>query len=133
MSDKVKRSEEEWRRLLTPHEYFITREKGTERAYTGEYWDTMVEGQYDCICCGQELFDSTTKFVSHCGWPSFHSPSRNTAVSEAPDHSYGMVRTEVLCSRCDAHLGHVFEDGPPPSGLRYCINSAAIKLRPPKA
>ena len=120
---------EYWRDKLTPEEYRITREKGTERAFSGEYWDTKEDGVYNCRCCGEPLFLSDSKYDSGCGWPSFFQPADGENIREAVDTSHGMVRTEVMCDKCGAHLGHVFEDGPrDKTGLRYCINSASIKL-----
>lgn len=128
MSEKIQKSEGEWRKQLTPEQYYVTREKGTEPPFTGKYEATDKEGTYVCVCCGQPLFSSETKYHSGSGWPSYYQPIAAENVEMKNDTSHGMKRTEVMCSRCDAHLGHVFEDGPDPTGLRFCINSAALKL-----
>ena len=128
MADKIVKTDEEWRRELTPEQFHVTREKGTERAFTGEYYKHKDEGAYLCVACGQELFSSETKYESGSGWPSFYEPAAPGSVEDTVDSSHGMARTEVTCSRCGAHLGHVFPDGPRPTGLRYCINSAALKF-----
>jgi peptide-methionine (R)-S-oxide reductase len=128
MTDKIQKKEREWRNQLTPDQYHVTREKGTEPPFTGEYENTDAKGTYVCVCCGQPLFTSDAKYHSGSGWPSYYQPIAAENVEMKDDRSHGMRRTEVLCSRCDAHLGHVFEDGPKPTGLRFCINSAAMKL-----
>jgi peptide-methionine (R)-S-oxide reductase len=129
MSEKIQKTDGEWRKLLSSNQYYVTRQKGTEPPFTGEYESTTTPGTYNCVCCGETLFRSEAKFDSGCGWPSFSDPAKPEAVEETTDGSHGMVRTEVTCSRCGAHLGHVFEDGPKPTGLRYCINSASLKLK----
>jgi peptide-methionine (R)-S-oxide reductase len=132
MTEKIKKTEEEWRRELSPEQYHVLREKGTERAFTGEYASSKAPGVYRCAACGEELFTSDTKFESGCGWPSFYEPAEASKVQEHEDKSFGMRRVEVTCSKCDSHLGHVFPDGPRPTGLRYCINSVSLKLDPKK-
>ncbi len=129
MSDKFEKTDEEWRQQLTPEQFQVARQAGTERAFTGEYHDTKVDGIYNCVCCGEPLFGSETKFDSGCGWPSFTKPLLERAIDEVEDTAHGMRRIEVRCSRCDAHLGHVFPDGPKPTGLRYCINSLSLNRK----
>ena len=130
MENKVDKTEEEWKKELSPEQYRILREKGTERAFTGKYWNNFEFGTYVCAGCGTELFESDTKFESSCGWPSYFEPIDSSRIIYKEDNSFGMKRTEVMCAKCGGHLGHIFNDGPPPTGLRYCINSGSMKFIP---
>ena len=130
MTEKIKRSDDEWQKELTPEQFHVARQAGTEPAFTGKYYKTKDPGMYTCVCCGQPLFSSETKYESGSGWPSFYQPVSEGAVEEHSDSTFGMRRVEVRCSKCDAHMGHVFPDGPRPTGLRYCMNSASLNLEP---
>jgi len=130
MANEIEKSDDEWRTQLSADQFYVTRQKGTEPAFSGKYWNHHEDGTYRCVCCGAELFTSETKFDSGCGWPSFYAPASDQIVDTAVDKSHGMVREEIVCNQCGAHLGHVFPDGPRPTGLRYCVNSASIDFEP---
>ena len=130
MSEMIEKTEDEWRGVLTPEQFHVLRKKGTERPFTGEYWNSKDQGVYRCAGCGEELFDSSTKYDSHCGWPSFYDSLDKSKITEIEDRSHGMHRVEVVCSKCGGHLGHIFPDGPRPTGVRYCINSVSLKFEP---
>ncbi|MHA1805446.1 MAG: peptide-methionine (R)-S-oxide reductase MsrB [Promethearchaeota archaeon] len=130
MKSSIKKTEEDWKKILTKEQFYILRKKGTERPFTGKYWDNHQKGTYYCAGCGNPLFDSETKFDSGTGWPSFFAPIENSSIETKTDYSHGIIRTEASCSKCKGHLGHIFDDGPPPTNMRYCMNSDALKFKP---